>query len=106
MAPDFLIPFLSRLRREYSRISAGSENHLMRQSVGHNIGLCHSQSMSQGSGSRISNSISFKTVEESTPELVQVVKQALFPMFWVGPGDEATGNSVKLVWLQLQVSIL
>ena len=25
-------------------------------------------------------------------------------MFWVGPGDEATGNSVMLVWLQLWLS--
>ena len=36
--------------------------------------LVHSQSISQGSGSRISNSIPSKTVEGSTPELVQVVK--------------------------------
>ena len=36
--------------------------------------LVHSQTISQGSGSRLSNSIPFKTVEESTPELVQVVK--------------------------------
>ena len=24
-----------------------------------------------------------------------------FPIFWVGPGNKATDNSVKLVWLQL-----
>ena len=35
--------------------------------------LVHSQSISQCRGSRISNSIPFKTVEESTPESVQVV---------------------------------
>ena len=33
-------------------------------------------------------------------------EQALFPMFWVGPGDEVTDNSLMLVWLQLEVSIL
>ena len=33
--------------------------------------LVHSQSISQGSGSRNSNFISFKTVEESTPELTE-----------------------------------
>ena len=32
--------------------------------------LVHSQSISQGSGSRISNCIPFKTVVQSTPELV------------------------------------
>ena len=36
--------------------------------------LVHSQSISQGSGSRLSNFIPFKTVEESTPELMQVEK--------------------------------
>ena len=36
--------------------------------------LVHSQSIRQGSGSRISDSIPFKTVEEITRELVQVVK--------------------------------
>ena len=36
--------------------------------------MVHSQSSSQGSGSRLSNFIPSKTVEESTPELVQVVK--------------------------------
>ena len=36
--------------------------------------LVHSQSMSQGSGSRIPNCICFKTVEESTLELMQVKK--------------------------------
>ena len=35
--------------------------------------LVHFQSISQGSGSRVSNSIPSKTVEENTPELVQVV---------------------------------
>ena len=35
--------------------------------------LVHSQSIGQCRGSRISNFIPFKTVEESTPELVQVV---------------------------------
>ena len=35
--------------------------------------LFHSQSITQCSSCRISNSIEFKTVEESTPELVQVV---------------------------------
>ena len=35
--------------------------------------LVHSQSMTQYNGSRISNSIPFNSVEESTPELVQVV---------------------------------
>ena len=35
--------------------------------------LVHPQSISQCRGSRISDSIPFKTVEESTPELVQVV---------------------------------
>ena len=32
--------------------------------------LVHSQSISQGSGSKISDSIPSKTVEESTPELM------------------------------------
>ena len=36
--------------------------------------LVHSQSISQDSGSRISNIILFKTVEENTPELMQVEK--------------------------------
>ena len=36
--------------------------------------LVHSQSTNQCRGSRISNFIKFKTVEESTPELVQVTK--------------------------------
>ena len=36
--------------------------------------LVHCQSISQGSGSKISDSITSKIVEESTPELVQVVK--------------------------------
>ena len=35
--------------------------------------LVHSQSITQCSGPRISNSIPIKTVEENTPELVQVV---------------------------------
>ena len=35
--------------------------------------LVHCQSISQGSGFRFSNFIPSKTVEESTPELVQVV---------------------------------
>ena len=35
--------------------------------------LVHSQSTSQCRGTRTSNSIMFKTVEECTPELVQVL---------------------------------
>ena len=35
--------------------------------------LVHYQSIRQCSSSRISNCIAFKTVEESTPEIVQVV---------------------------------
>ena len=39
VAPDSPIPFPHG--REFSKISASSENQLMAQSVGLNIGLCH-----------------------------------------------------------------
>ena len=57
--------------------------------------LVHSQSTSQCRGSRISNSISFKTVEESTLELVQVV--ALFP----GPAQLSVACSTEKLGTRL-----
>ena len=70
--PGALLRFFKRL---------GTRLFAYRSVWGHDIyllqccqALVHSQSISKGSGSKISNFIPFKTVEESTPKLVQVVK--------------------------------
>jgi len=56
--------------------------------------LVHSQSISQCRGSRISNFIPFKTVEESTPKLVQAVLLTIVHYLKV------TFNYPNLIYLQ------
>ena len=87
-------------------------------------GLVHSQSISQGSGSRISNSIPSKTVEESTPELMQVEKIKWNPLMfnprpilgpltrkgsvdtWLNENSLTQEESMIVVWSSFHMTML